>query len=215
MSRLVLPILIVALGMEWLGSGCLHGQTPQRKMLYDSRVAIADRLLPHEKEIFVYKEVASPGYTLDPSVRQTYEQETQRLRLGDIIALVRVATVQGELVEEGTWIQTNVVAQVDRLVQSGLNKPLGNSVEFTFTGGNTRIGDVGVTAGSFPQFIQGEQYLVFLVTRPRVTLGLVYHVNARGVLEHVRQNTGVEQSFQTNLIGRDISEVLEALTPAK
>lgn len=212
MSRLVVPILAAALGMQSFGSGCSLEQAQPRRILYNPRVAIADRLLPGDKEVLVYKEASTP-YVLHPTARPSYEQEIQSLRLGEIIALVRVASAQGELVEEGTWIRTHIIAQINQLVQSSLNKPLGDSVEFSFSGGSTRIGDVDVTAASFPILNPGDQYLVVLVTRPRIALsGFPLHVNADGVLEHVKMNTGVEASFQTNLIGRNISEVLEALT---
>jgi hypothetical protein len=213
MSRLVIPILVAALGIDSFGSARMFAQTQPRKILYSPRVPIADRLLPDDKAVLIYKEAPAP-YVLDPRApRPTYEQEIQNMREGgDIIALVRVANVEGELIEQGTWIRTIVRAHINQLAQSNVDLKSGDSIEFTFSGGNTRISDVDVTAGSSPRFVQGEQYLVVLVSRPRISLGSAFHVTPAGVLEPVKSITGVAQSFRTNLFGRNISEVLQALS---
>jgi hypothetical protein len=67
-----------------------------------------------------------------------------------------VESVKSELVEEGAWIQTKVVAQIDQLAQSRL------AVQ-------------------------------------------------QGVLEHVKGDTGGASAFMTNLVGRNVSDVMQAV----
>lgn len=209
MIRHVFFGLIAAISIEWLGS-CVSAQNEQREMPYSPRTSIADRLLPSDKQVLVYKK---PSEVYGPvGEAQTYEQEIKRLQQGDIIALVRVGTVHGELIDQGTWIRTNVIAQVERVVRNNVNRPLGQDVEFSISGGQTQIGSVEVTAGVFPRFNEGDQYLVILVEHPRLSLTYALHVNAAGTLEPLKSNTGTEQSSRTHLIGKAVSQVMEALT---
>jgi hypothetical protein len=209
MTRFAATILIGLLGIDWFGAGCVSWQTQPRRLLYNPQVAIAERLLPGDKEVFVYKESAGPDTPVPTD--HTYEQEIQKLRLRDITALIRVNTVNADLVEKGTWIRTSISGSVEQLIPDNDEKQLSNALEFTFPGGSMRIKDVAVTAGSYPQFNQGERYLVSLVTRPRVALVLAYHVDASGILRPMKSNSGSEQSFYTKLFGRNVSEVFEAL----
>ena len=60
-------------------------------------------------------------------------------------------------------------------------------------------------------FNKDERYLVSFVTRPRVTPVLIYRVDDSGELRPMRWNPGGEQKIHTNLFGRRVSDVLEAL----
>jgi hypothetical protein len=153
----------------------------------------------------------------DTAPRESFDQEIQRLRRSEIITLVRVATAPGEIADRGTFIRTKVNGQVDSLVKAPPDKPLGPSIEFAFSGGTTKIGNVVVTTGRFPRFVEGERYLVFLRIQQGTAASLVwdgigFRVDAQGVLQRVGISDGGEQSFSTNLVGRDVSDVIEALS---
>jgi hypothetical protein len=120
------------------------------------------------------------------------------------------------IADRGTWIRTTVKGGVDRLVMVPPARAVGESIEFTYAAGTAKIGDVVVTTGNFPRFVEGEQYLVFLLTRPGqpsslIWNGVAFRVDNQGVLQHVGLNEGGEQSFTTSLVGRNISEVTAAL----
>jgi len=182
-------------------------------MPYDSAKPIADRLLPGDKQVLVQME--SPK-TPDPGPEESFEREIQRLGRTEIVALVRVATAHGEIADRGTWIRTTVKVGVDRLVKAPAALQLGESIEFTYAAGSAQIGNVVVTTGNFPRFVEGQQYLVFLMTRPAMPSspvwgGVAFRVDEQGVLQRVGLDGGGEQSFRTTLVGRNASEVIDAL----
>ena len=180
-------------------------------MPYDSAKPIADRLQPGDKQVLVQMKPE----TADPGPQLSFEQEIQRLRSGQIIALVRVTAAQGEIADRGTWVRTRVTAEVVRSIKAPADRPLGESIEFTFSAGTAKIGDVVVTTGKFPLLVEGEQYLLFLITRPGnpalIWNGMAFRVDEQGVLQRVSLNEGGEQTFRTSLIGRNASEVMDAL----
>ena len=202
MSRSLIVLLIAFCG------GCQ--QSSQRTISYEADRPIAERLLPSDTRVVVEMGTSTPP----PPKQESYEQEIARLKKGEIIALVRVSSAAGEVADGGTWIRTRVHADVERVVRA--RRKLEPSIEFTYSGGNARIGNVDVTTGKFPQFDEGETYLVFLVVRPgtAATLnwtGTAFRVNSQGALARVGINDGTEQSFGTNLAGRTASEVADAL----
>ena len=211
MSRHSISLLSATVVIVCSCAGCDRSPSSQRTIPYDSGKPIADRLLPGDKQVLVQMKPE----TADPGPQQSFEQEIQRLRSGQIIALVRVTTAQGEIADRGTWVRTRVTAEVVRLVKAPARPPLGESIEFTFSAGTAKIGDVVVTTGKFPRLVEGEQYLVFLITRPAsptlIWNGMAFHVDQQGVLQRVGLNEGGEQSFRTSLIGRNASEVMDAL----
>jgi len=157
-----------------------------------------------------------PDRKLGAAVSESDDQEIDRLRRSQIIVLVRVATATGDIADRATMVRTRVDGQIDSLVKGPNGKPLGPSIEFAFDGGTAKLGDVVVTTGTFPRFTEGEQYLVFLRVQPGTASSLVwggiaFRVDAQGVLQRVSIGDGGEQSFRTNLVGKNVSEVIEAL----
>ena len=206
MSRLL--ILLVAA----IGAAC--SQPSERTIPYRSDAPIADRLLPGDKKVVV--EMKMSEAPPEGSRQESFEQEIQRLEKSEITAVIRVTTVESEIADLGTWVRTKVKADVDRMVQAPPRRQFGPSIEFTFGGGTTRIGDVEVTTGKYPQFLPGERYLVFLMTRRGTAdwltwSGIAFRIDAQGVLQRVGINGGGEQSLRTNLVGRSASEVVGAL----
>lgn len=212
MSRLITVVSLVVLCGQLLASELVLRQSGIRKMLYDRRVPIVQRLLPDDEKVWVYREVSSPPLIPVAAMTESYEEEIENLRYEEIIAVLRVAGVQSELVEEGTWIRTRVVGHIEQVVHKSIDKPLDTAVEFTLAGGSIRVGKVDVSAGSIPQLVQGQRYLVFLVTRPRLMLSaLPFPVNAKDIIEPVKMNNDVEISRQSNLVGRSVPDVTKAL----
>ena len=216
MNRAYIPLLVAMLGVNCMDGRCLMTQTPGRPIRFSPDVPIANRLLPDDKEVFVYMETL-PGYRTD-GAPESFDQEIKRLRISEIIAVVRVETVDGELIEDGTWIGTKVNAKIEQLVQSPPGSTLDSSVEFAFSGGTTEINKVVVTAGTFWQFVQGERYLILLYPGIKgLSLSLAFRANPNELLEFVPliDNQGCIVRFKTNLVGRNVSDVVEALTSVK
>ena len=205
--------LVAAVGIISFGGGC---DRSQRTIPYRSDVPIEGRLLPGDKAVLVQMEL--PDRKTDTGPQESFDQEIQRLRRGEITALVRVTAATGEIADRGTWVRTRVSAELDRLVKAREGSALGPAIEFTYSAGTARIGNVVVTTGKFPRFVEGEQYLVFLRIQQGTSASLVwdgigFRVDARGALQRVAISDGGEQSFRTNLVGRSVSDVIEALTP--
>jgi hypothetical protein len=209
MSRRLTTLLIAA---TVCGASCDRSSS-ERTIAYTADRPIAERLLPGDKHVVVQMKLSEPPSTAAP---QSFDQEIERLRRGEIMALVRVTAAAGEIADQGTWIRTRVNADVDRIVRAPANKPWGESIAFTFSGGTAQIGSVVVSTGKYPVFTTGEQYLVSLGTRlgDRSSLmwnGVGFRVDAAGTLQRVAINDGGEQTFPTSLVGRSVVEVIEAL----
>jgi hypothetical protein len=209
-----MSLVAATLGIVVFGGSC--SPTSQRTIPYMPNRAIADRLLPDDKEVLIQMELPAPK--ADSAAKESFDEEIQRLRNSEITALVHVATAAGEVPDRGTMVRTRVTGQVDRLVKAPQGKRFGPSIEFAFDGGTAHIGNVVVTTGKFPRFLEGEQYLVFLRIQPGTAsslmwVGIAFRVDAQGVLQRVSISDGGEQSFRTNLVGRNVSEVMEALAP--
>jgi hypothetical protein len=196
-----------------LAAGCERSPS-QRTITYFPDRPIAERLQPGDTHVVVeMKTPAQPA--ADPAVKPSFEQEIQTMRRGEIIAVVRVTGTAGEIADRGTWVRTTVSADVDRIVKAPPAKPQGESIEFSFAGGTAQIGSVVVSTGKFPQFSEGERYLVVLSTRPGtrslIWNGVGFRVDSQDTLHRVAINGGGEQPLPTNLAGRNSADVIEAL----
>jgi hypothetical protein len=214
MSRHHISLLAATLGIIVCGGSC--SPSSQRTIPYVSDRPIADRLLPGDKEVLIQMELSDQKAGSGPD--ESFDQEIQRLRRGEIVALVRVTAAAGEIADRGTWVRTTVSADVDRLVKAQEGRALDPSIKFTYSAGTAHIGNVVVTTGKFPRFVEGEPYLVFLriqrgTSASLVWDGIAFRVDAHGVLQRVSSSDGGEQSFRTNLVGKSVSEVMEALAP--
>ena len=209
MSRLLVSLVIAFMGTTWFLDGCFTDPS-HRTIQYKRDVPIADRLAPGDRDVLIHLNTIPGLFEVPPP--ESLDAEIQSLRTIDGIALVRVHSAQGELIEGESWIATRVACQVDQSVK-GFPAENGRSITFSFSAGTIRIGEVTVsTEIPFPQFSEGQQYLVFVSMRPEISLSQAYHVNAQGLLEHVKLNTGGDQSFTSNLVGRDVSEVINLLS---
>ena len=212
MTRPLARTLIAVLAVV-AGGACEQRASSERTISYLPNRPIAERLLPSDKHVVVQMKTST---ALKPAPERTFEQEIEALRRSEIIALVRVGSTSSEIADGGTWIRTTVDTAIDRLLKAKGEKPFDGSLRFSFSGGAAKIGDVVVSTGKFPQFVEGDQYLLFLSNRPGVASaviwsGIGFRVDAQGLLQRVGINDGSEQSFPTNLIGRDASEVADLL----
>ena len=202
MTRLLIFLFIAT------GGAC--GQSAERTIPYRADAPIADRLQPGDRKVVVEMKLAEPV----EAKPESYEQEIQRLRRGEIIALVRVSGSKGEIADAGTWIRTAVNADVDRIIYA--DKQLAPSIAFTYGGGSANIGAVEISTGKFPRFVEGAQYLVVLNTQRAapsslVWTGTAFRVSGEGVLQRIGLSDGSEQPLSTNLVGRHLDEVARAL----
>jgi hypothetical protein len=213
MQRLLLLIFVGSLVARLLGGVQVIAQAPQRSLLYNPDVPIADRLLPTDKQVLIYK-AQLPGFRVDEGNPESFDQEIRRLQRAEIIAVVQISSANGELTADGTWIRSRLTARIHQLVQANSTTQIGGSLEFGFPNGTAAIGQVVVTAGTFRQFVEGQRYLVFLVIDPGIrgySPALAFLLNPQGNLERVKNSDGSEQRFRTNLIGRNVSDVVESL----
>jgi len=216
MHRFFIVSLLSAFGVIGVAAECALVDTQQRTIIYDPDIAIADRLRPDDKDVVVVKRLLPP-LTANPSTVRSFDEEISRLRRSETAAVVKVRDIRGDLSDQGTWIRTRITADIDRIIYSS-GPPAGQSIEFGFAAGRTMVGAVTVTAGTFPQYKDGERYLVFLSTDPGIKgmfPSTAFHLSADGLLERLRDNRGEEQSTRTNLVGLNISDVVQALERAK
>lgn len=206
MTRLV--TIWAALNFVAFAAGCApEGST--REIPYDPRLPIAAQLLPTDKQVVITRDPSDAHVPL--ATGRSYEAELDRLRVGDMVALVRVTSVRGELVRQGSWIETRVAAQIEKLLRSNFSQSAPGPIEFAFSGGETSIGAISVTAGPFPRFQEGDQYLVVLTKHPNVLLSSALHVNAAGILEPLESSNGTAQFSQTPLVGKRATDVVRDL----
>jgi len=203
-----LPLLLLAA----LCGACGQTQT-SRTIPYRADVPIADRLEPGDTRVVVEMKASPPPET---TLKESFDQEIQRLKKGELVLLVRVSATRSEIADRGTWIRTIVNAEIERVIRTRQERDASRSVEFMYSAGSARIGNVEVSTGKFPRFEDGERYLVLLRTRhgTESTLtwsGIAFRVDADGTLRRIGINDGSEQSLPTNLAGRNISEVADAL----
>src|SRR5262245_57649426 len=125
---------------------CACGQASERTIPYRSDRSIAERLVPGDTKVLVEMKQSSPPAS--PSRQETFEQEIQRLKKSEVIVLARISSAAGEMADRGTWVRTRIRADVERVVRA--NRELGPAIEFTYSGGNARIGSVEVSTGKFP-----------------------------------------------------------------
>ena len=184
----------------------------ERTIRYRADVPIKERLEPGDTKVVVEMKMADAPTT---TVRESFEQEIRRLRRADIIAVVRISSTQSEIADNGTWVRTRVTAAVERAVRAPAQRPLDESVEFSYGGGRTQLGNVEVSTGKFPQFVEGSQYLMFLSVRRGTSAlawnGFAYRIDDAGTLQRVGISDGSEQQLPTTLVGRNASEVADAL----
>ena len=202
--------MVVTLAIDSLGVGCVGLDAPQRTILYDERIPIAERLSPNDKQVVVIQRL-TPGLVVDPTTYESFDDEISRLRDVDVIALVRIVKAEGELTDDGTWIRTRVTADVEHVVRSRSKTPFRNQIEFSFPGGTAKIRDTFVTAGIFPRYTPSNRYLVFLSTNPSTFPELAFRIDAKGVVRPIVNSDGNEQVFKTNLIGLHYSSLSNAL----
>jgi hypothetical protein len=206
--RFILLVFVVCVACE---------QRAERTIPYRADVPIAERLEPGDTTVVVQMKMPEPPpLRPDASGQESFEQEIQRLKTSEIIAVIRVTATEGEIADRGTWVRTRVTAAVDRIVHAPPQRRLGESLEFTYGGGSARIGQVEVSTGKFPVFVQGDRYLMFLSTRPGtadwlIWNGIAFRVDAQDLLQRVSINGGGEQLFRTNLVGRTVTDVADAL----
>jgi hypothetical protein len=166
--------LMLALGCIGIGCDRADPAAPGRPIVYHPDKSIASRLLPDDTEVFVHYPKGGP-----PPLRVPYPknlaEEIEGLRHSEVIAVVRVTSVQGELVEQGAWVRTKISANVEKLLKASPERVIQGSIETGFRAGTTQIGDVVVNAGISPHYVAGERYLMFLywATRSQQVAGLV------------------------------------------
>ncbi len=86
-------------------------------------------------------------------------------------ATVNVLDVSGETTADGSWVHTVFRGAVSTVHRVGSGVPsqdrvlVGQQLEFSVSGGETRIGRVVVRAGTVVPFPKKGKYLVFLTTR--------------------------------------------------
>lgn len=119
---------------------------------------IALRLMPGD-------EVVEMDYWADVMYvnhgNESREQTVARIsKEANAIAVVRVTTIEPFLVEGDSWIRTRVTGVVEDLIKGG-TATRNARFEAQFDGGEMKIKDVQVRAGSYPLLQPGSKYLVF------------------------------------------------------
>jgi hypothetical protein len=209
---LVLRILTV-IGALCGALGCtlIAPTPPGRPILYSRDTTIASRLLPEDDDVYVFM---NPGVCrMRVPGPATLEDEILLMR-GQIAAIIRVTSIDAELIENGSWIRTTVSALVERLIPSPDHKTLEHSIQFGFPGGTTRIGDVVVDAGIVPQYVEGQRYMVFLFMHPGINQLyplMALQIDSRGFLAPMQTNAGVALRLDSHFAGQNAIEVADAL----
>lgn len=186
---------------------------PGRVIPFDRKVSIAERISSNDTTVKVRKTGFPP---LEGSGKETLQEEIQRLGDYETIAILHVLNVDGQLVDAGTWVRTEVRSTVRDLVRDRLAGAQNGFVVMSHDGGQVRIKNTIVDAGVYPLFSPGQQYLVFLaLDRRRSTFSPsgAFRVDESGVLRAIQNSDGTLVLPNSNLIGRTGAEIQAALAP--
>ena len=187
------------------------GAQASRVIPFDRNVPIAERLRPTDTIVKVKKTGFPP---LEGSGRETFQEEIKRLGDYQTIAVLRVLNIDGQLVDGGTWVRTEVRSSVRDIVRDRLSAAQSGFIVMSHDGGQVRIKNTTVDAGVYPVFSPGQQYLVFLaLDRRRNTLSPsgAFQLDQRGILRVIQNSDGTFILPNSNLIGRTGAEIQAAL----
>ena len=184
---------------------------PGRVIPFDRKVPIVERISPNDTTVVVKKFGFPP---LVGAAKETLQEEIQRLTDYQTIAILDVLTLDGQLVDDGTWVRTEVRAKVRAFARDRLAAAQGGFVTMSHDGGKVRIRNTVIDAGVYPVFSPGEQYLVFLAhdrVRNSLSPSGAFRVDQTGVLRAMQNSDGSLILPNSNLIGRNAAEIQESL----
>jgi hypothetical protein len=213
MKHLHRMLLVVSVSVApIIGGTFAAGQGVTRTIRYQRNVPIAAQLTTGDTSVAVVKATFPP--LTGNSGTESFEEEAKRVSQFPEIAIWQMSTKQGELIDNGAWIRTRVTGQAAEFMKAGSQAGPGSSLEFWHDGGTTTIGSVAVTAGVFPRFAEGQQYLVFLAPdrEPGVKIfALGFRVDPNGNLAAMEWSDGRQISAESKLIGHNLSAMRTAL----
>jgi hypothetical protein len=132
---------------------------------------------------------------------------------------VEVSNIEGKLVDDDTWVETNVTVGARQVIRDTVPSALRPDMSITFnhSGGKIHIGRVRVRADHHYLFERGERYLVFLRRISRegmVSVGLVkfpFRITDDQRLAPMTMSTGTPMTVPSPLYGLDLKTVIAEL----
>jgi len=165
-SRLFLIATWLALFMASTRSGAVVGQRV-REIEEKPGAPLEARLLPDDEVVLVKRTQVHGVETIGhptPTIAIT-----NATAASDVVAVLLVDSVVGELTNDQSWIRTLVKSEISEIIMSrtpGLRA--GQSLQIVYeSGGETNIAQCLVRAGAPLNVVSGRRYLMFLNTNPR------------------------------------------------
>jgi hypothetical protein len=142
-----------------------------------------------------------------------------RARNADVIAVAEHVSSHSMLVDNETWIETDVTLVVRQLIKDTKPSSLkaDDSITFRQSGGEMQIGGARVRADQYYAFRTGERYLVFIrkTIEERTLyvglLGLPVRVNPDGRLAPMVMSTGKPITSRSPLYDMELKTVIAEL----
>jgi len=149
--------------------GSTHGQAAtdqleSRHIALRRGTRIPSIILPDDEFVIVERDRTGSFITLAPLVTVRDEDLDQRAGDADVIAVGEVINSESLLVDDDTWIETNVTIVARQLIKDTKPSALqpDKSLTFNHYGGDLHIGRARVRADHYHLFKIGERYLLFL-----------------------------------------------------
>jgi len=154
----VVLLLVVA------AAGAALCQTLKVRRMYRTASPIADRLTSTDEIVVITSERDVVVQDPPPNAAEVIEQSTRR---SDIIAIVNVRSVEGILVQEGSWIDTVLQGTIVEVIKQPPGEQLSADAPMSMQvgGGQVIIGKVIVRTDWIDVFKANRQYLVFAIRR--------------------------------------------------
>jgi hypothetical protein len=144
---------------------------------------------------------------------------TFRTRYADVIAIAEYARSQSMLVDNETWIDTDVTLVVRQVIKDTEPTSLkaDGSITFRQSGGEMQIGGARVRADQYYAFTTGARYLVFIrkTSQERTLyiglLGSPVRITTDGRLAPMMMSTGKPMTAPSPLYDMDLKTVIGEL----
>lgn len=197
----------------------LTDQSRSRQIALSRGTRIPSIIAPDDEFVILERDLSQSVVTVAPHITAREEDLDERARTADIIAVAEVSGSESLLVNNDTWIETDVSIVVRQLVKDTEPTALqsGASITFRHTGGELSIGRVRVRADHFFLFKTGERYLIFVrsIRREKIVrvglIGFPFRITNEGRLAPIPMSAGTPIAAPSPLYGSDLATVIAEL----
>lgn len=189
----------------------------RRTIPYSPSTPIAARLLPDDETVVIEKggtesmhDAASVAMGKGP-----LNEQLDILARADVIAVAEIVQTRGELVHDGTWINTVASVHLTQVIRA--REVIGAQAtiaEISVPNGEATINGVNVKAGAFPVLPAKGRALIFLSWSRSCScwrLSEAYSISRNNALGNIYLSNGILFSFRQALLNQPLTRVTEEL----